>query len=99
MCEQLPDTATCVVSESDCWLPGRDTRLSLRPGPRETNASTLPLVSPGTRFDASERKATHLGFARNAPSTAGAKERPFAGWPPRPLEASCVLLPTQGWPA
>src|SRR3954470_18953657 len=83
---QLPDTATAVVSKLDWRRPGRETRLRPRPFSLETKASTLPLVSPRTRFEAADRNATHFGRARNAPSTTGAHDGPLAGAPPRPRE-------------
>src|SRR4051812_12943718 len=65
MREQLPETATAVVSAEDWWRRGRDTRFVPRPSRRVTKASTLPLVSPATRFDAADRNATHFGAWRN----------------------------------
>src|SRR5215217_609933 len=78
---QLPETATEAVSVVACRLRGSETRRIFRPFRRTTNASTLPLVSPGTRFDADDRNATQRGRFLKAPSTAAPQEGPFA-WPP-----------------
>src|SRR4051812_48787156 len=89
MREQLPDTATAVVSKADWRRPGNETRRRPLPPSRDTKASILPLVSPRTRFDAADRNATHLGRARNEPSTAGAHDGPLAG-APMPRETRIV---------
>src|SRR4051812_39654374 len=86
---QSPETATSVTASVPCALPGSDTRLSDLPGPLERNASVTPLVSPTTRFVASERKATHDPRLVKLPSTAGLKEGPLA-WPPFGLEISSL---------
>src|SRR3954452_19907397 len=59
---QLPDTATAVVSLVACLPPGLEMRRGLRPFTLPTKASTLPLVSPRTRFVAEDRKPMQPGF-------------------------------------
>jgi hypothetical protein len=87
--EQSPETSTSVVSSLDWRLPGSDTRLG-RPVPFTRNASTLPLVSPRTRFDADDRNATQFAWPLSkSPSTAAPHEGPSAG-PDGPRETSTV---------
>src|SRR3954447_13127001 len=75
-----------------------ETRVIL-PLPRlRTNASATPLVSPGTRFDASETNARQSGFVCEEPSIAGLYEGPFAGCPAIPVEASSAALMIHGEP-
>src|SRR5215212_7719379 len=96
MREQLPETATPVLSKADWRRPGSETRLRPRPLSFATNASTLPFVSPRTRLEAADRKPTHFGRARNDPSTAGPHEGPLAGAPPRPRETR-IVGPANHW--
>ena len=87
------------MEPSDCCpCAPTDTR-SMRPVfSQATNASGFPLVSPGTRFDASETNATQRGACSCSPSTSGRYERPFAGVPPSPRETRWVLPMIQGGP-
>jgi hypothetical protein len=88
---QSPDTSTSVVSSLACLFPGSETRLGALPGPLTRKASTLPFVSPRTRFEADERNAMHLALPLSkSPSTAAAHDGPLAGAPPRPRETSRV---------
>src|SRR3954469_11563761 len=98
MREQLPDTATAVDAALGWWLPGSGSRRGLRPGPRETNASTTPLVSRGTRVEAADRKAMQRGRLWNPPLTAGANDGPFDGAPERVREMSRVPRACHGAP-
>jgi hypothetical protein len=78
------------VSAVACAPPGSDTRFGSRPIRLETNASTFPLVSPATRFEAELRNATHEGTVQKLPSTAAPQDGPLAG-PPGAREISVVL--------
>jgi hypothetical protein len=64
----------------------------------QTNASATPFVSPGTRFEACDTKATQLGGWLRSPLTAGAYEGPFAG-PPMPCDTRAVSPTYQGEPS
>src|SRR5215216_2057900 len=66
-------------------------RRGLPPDMRLTNASTRPFVSPLTRLEAWDRNATHDGFLRNAPLTAGEYDGPLAGAPLAVREISTFL--------
>src|SRR3954451_10004414 len=80
---QAPSTFTSYVVPFDCWLElFTDTRV-MRPERRSrTKPSGLPLVSPGTRFDAAETNATQWGRWCESPSSAGRYDGPLAGAPP-----------------
>src|SRR3954447_233129 len=84
---QSPETATAVASVPAL---GGDTRLIAPPWSLATKASTLPLPSLDTRFEAADRNATHDGAWWNPPSIAGEDEGPLAGWPPMPRETRIV---------
>ena len=87
------------MGAGDCWLPGSsETRRGLPPLTDATKASTWPLVSPGTMFDAAERKATHFGALWKPPLIAGSNEGPLAGTPLAVREISRVLPGFQGAP-
>jgi hypothetical protein len=79
--EQSPETVTAVESASACARRGSETRLGFAPGLRTRNASTLPLVSPGTRFVAAERKAMQRALWSKLPDTAAPNDGPSAGAP------------------
>src|SRR4051794_28954445 len=81
-----------------CLPPGSETRRSARPGALAKKASTLPLVSPRTRFDAADRNATHDPACRKSPPTAGKEDGPLAGSPPRPRETRIESPPLQRVP-
>src|SRR5438477_11832555 len=84
---QSPETARAVVS---CAAPGSDRRFGAPPLSLVTKASTLPFVSPGTRFVAAERNATHDAGWWNEPSTAGENDGPSAGRPLKVREIRTV---------
>ena len=64
----VPSTATSKLSPSDCApVEETDTRCRRPESSQYTNASALPLVSPGTRFDACETNATQLGGVSSEP--------------------------------
>ena len=69
--EQSPDTPTCVVACALSRRPGSETRFGVPREMLETNASVTPLRSPATRFEASERNATHRGRTSKPPPIAG----------------------------
>ena len=96
---QRPLTTTSVTVPLD-WRPRlvTDTRFSAPERRSNRNASGLPLVSPRTRFEAAETKATQCGAAREVPSSDGLVDGPLAGWPPRPREARTVSPARQGVP-
>src|SRR5205085_708738 len=87
---QSPETAMEVVS---CPAPGGDSRFAPPPRSLVTNASTFPLVSPGTRFVAAERNATHEAGWWNEPSIAGENDGPSAG---RPLNVREIRIARPG---
>src|SRR4051812_39052329 len=98
---QSPESETSKVGPSAC-LPVEETETRvIAPVSRlRTNASATPLLSPGTRFDASEMNARQCGERFfESPSTAGRYERPFAGCPPMPVEPSSVWPPFHGVPS
>jgi hypothetical protein len=96
---QSPDTDTSYVGASDWlpWLP-TETRVIASVRASQRKASATPLVSPRTRFDASETNATHRAGRWPSPLTDGPYERPFAGCPPKPRDTSTVLPACHGDP-
>src|SRR3954464_2136932 len=98
---QSPESETSKLGPSAC-LPAEETetRLIAPVSRSRTNASAAPLVSPGTRFDASEMNARQCGERFfESPSSAGKYERPLAGCPFIPVEAISVWLPCHGVPS
>src|SRR5918993_920421 len=93
---QSPETATDVASVFGWRPPGSGRRLIRLPFSFATNASTLPFVSPPTRFVAAERKATQDGRLRKLPLTAAPKDGPLA-WPPRRGRETRVVEPGNHW--
>src|SRR6266540_2721921 len=101
MREQSPETATWVTPPAPC-----ETFSIGPPGPRETNASGAPLLSPATRLLAAETNATHEGLETSSPPRVPAKEpsiaappdAPLAGLPSAALEISWVPPIDQGEP-
>src|SRR5207247_11253202 len=78
---QSPESDTSKLGPFAC-LPSlfTDTREIAPVSTLRTNASATPLVSPGTRFDASELNARQCGVRfLESPSSAGPYERPLAG--------------------
>src|SRR3954447_23687019 len=95
--EQSGLTETAVVAPGNCVPERTETRRGRAPTGFEMNASVTPLVSPGTRFVASERKATHEPFVVVLPSTAAPNDGPSAG-PSGPRESSAASLTAHGEP-
>src|SRR3954451_6159006 len=98
MREQLPETAMRVVSSTPWRRPGSSSRLGFAPAWRTTNASTRPLVSPPTRFEAAERNPIQRGRAWKPPETDGAHDGAFAGAPLTVRETSFVGPACHGAP-
>src|SRR4051794_4800378 len=98
---QSPESDTSKLGPFACWpAEFTETRVIAPLARLRTNASATPFVSPGTRFDASEMKARQCGSRFfESPSSAGRYERPFAGWPLRPVEASSAAPPFHGLPS
>src|SRR3954469_15923250 len=88
---QSYETVTAVTGAA-AWCPPGSSRRGLRSPPprRVTRASSTPLVSPPTMFDADERNATHEGRWSKPPSIDGVKDGPFEGRPDAVRETMTV---------